>query len=194
MNSTNIPPTLKFYPLTQERWADFEQLFGERGATGGCWCMWWRIKRSDFEQQKGEGNKQAMKAIVESGEVPGILAYAAGQPIGWCAVSPREKYPVLNRSRILKPVDDTPVWSISCFFIDKNYRNQGITAKLLQAAVEYVKQQGGKVVEGYPVEPKKEQMPTVFAWTGFASTFEKAGFVECARRSETRPILRCYIH
>jgi len=194
MNSTNIPPTLKFYPLTQERWADFEQLFGERGATGGCWCMWWRIKRSDFEQQKGEGNKQAMKAIVESGEVPGILAYAAGQPIGWCAVSPREKYPVLNRSRILKPVDDTPVWSISCFFIDKNYRNQGITAKLLQAAVEYVKQQGGKVVEGYPGEPKKEQMPTVFAWTGFASTFEKAGFVECARRSETRPILRCYIH
>ncbi len=134
-----------------------------------------------------------MKTIVESGEIPGILAYANNRPIGWCSVAPREQFSVLGRSRILKPVDDRPVWSVVCFFIDKQYRHQGVTVKLLQAAVDYVREQGGRVVEGYPVEPKNDQMPSVFAWTGFASTFQKAGFVECARRSETRPIMRYYL-
>jgi GNAT superfamily N-acetyltransferase len=184
---------LQFLPLTKERWPDFAELFGERGACGGCWCMWWRLKRSQFERQKGEANKQAMKAIVEAGEIPGILAYAQGKPVAWCSVAPREQYPVLGRSRILKPVDETPVWSVVCFFVEKSHRNKGMSLRLLRAAVEYVKQQGGRVVEGYPVEPKKKRMPPAFAWTGFASTFEKAGFVECLRRSETRPIMRFYI-
>jgi hypothetical protein len=58
---------LRFYPLTAERWEDLEELFGERGASGGCWCMWWRLKRSEFERQKGEGNRLALKRIVDSG-------------------------------------------------------------------------------------------------------------------------------
>lgn len=103
---------LEFHPLTRERWSDFEELFGERGAYGGCWCMWWRLTRREFEQQQGEGNRQAMKAIVESVQVPGILAYAAGEPVGWCSVAPREHYGSLNRSPVLKRLDDTPVWSI----------------------------------------------------------------------------------
>jgi GNAT superfamily N-acetyltransferase len=184
---------IHYTPLTSERWPDFERLFGERGAVGGCWCMWWRIKRSEFERQKGEGNKQAMKTIVESGEVPGLLAYDGDTAIAWCSVAPREHFPVLQRSRTLKPVDDTPVWSIVCFLVKKGYRGQGLAAQLLRAAVEHVKEQGGSVVEGYPVEPRKDPMPTVFAYTGFASTFRKAGFVECLRRSETRPIMRYYI-
>jgi GNAT superfamily N-acetyltransferase len=155
--------------------------------------MWWKLKRSDFDRQKGEGNKQAMKAIVEEGNVPGILAYAGDQAIGWCAVAPRETYPVLSRSRNLKPVDDIPVWSITCFFVAKEYRHQGVTAQLLQAAVEHVRRQGGRVVEGYPVKPKSDDMPDVFAWTGFVSAFRQAGFVEVLRRSETRPIMRYYI-
>lgn len=187
------PSDLQFLPLTKERWPDFVELFGERGACGGCWCMWWRLKRSEFERQKGEANKQAMKAIVEAGQIPGILAYAQGKPVAWCSVAPREQYPVLGRSRILKPIDETPVWSVVCFFVEKSHRNKGMTFRLLRAAVEYVKQQGGRVVEGYPVEPKKKRTPPAFAWTGFASTFEKAGFVECLRRSETRPIMRFYI-
>lgn len=185
---------LEFLPLTPERWPHLEALFGERGATGGCWCMWWRLTRAEFERQKGEGNKQAFKAIVQAGDrIPGILAFEAGRPVGWCAVAPREEFPVLNRSRTLKPVDDTPVWSVNCFFVNKSRRNQGLTVKLLQAAIEYVRQQGGQVVEGYPVEPKKDEMPAVFAWTGFASAFQQAGFVEVARRSETRPIMRYHI-
>jgi GNAT superfamily N-acetyltransferase len=184
---------LEFYPLTRERWSDFEELFGPRGACGGCWCMWWRLKRSEFETQKGQGNRNAIKAIVESGEVPGILAYLQGKLVAWCPVAPREHYSALQRSRILKPVDETPVWSVVCFFVIKGRRRKGITPRLLRAAVEYVKQQGGRVVEGYPVEPRREPMPDASAYTGLAATFLKAGFTEVLRRSETRPIMRFHI-
>ncbi|MFQ5823506.1 MAG: GNAT family N-acetyltransferase [bacterium] len=184
---------LEFHPLTTARWADFEKLFGERGACGGCWCMWWRISRSQFEKHKGEKNKQAMRNIVESGEIPGILAYENSQPIAWCSVAPRNRFPVLQRSRILKPIDDKPVWSVVCFFVAKPYRRKGLTVRLLRAAIEYAKEQGSHIVEGYPVEPKKSSMPDVFAYTGLSSAFHKAGFVECLRRSETRPIMRFII-
>ena len=190
MKKKETLPGLEFHPLTSNRWKDFERLFGERGACGGCWCMFWRIKRSDFDRQKGEGNRKAMKAIVNSGEVPGILAYEGKKAVGWCSVAPRPTFPVLNRSRILKEIDDTPVWSVVCFFIDKGYRNKGLSVRLLQAAAEYIKQKGGAVLEGYPVEPRKGIMPAAFAWTGLASAFKKAGFLEVARRSETRPIMR----
>lgn len=181
----------QYHSLTPDRWGDLEALFGERGACGGCWCMWWRLKRSEFEKQKGEKNKAALKAVVDSGDVPGILAYANGSPIGWCALAPRETYPALERSRVLKRLDDKPVWSIVCLFIAKPYRRKGVSVELLKAAADYVRKLGGKIVEGYPVEPRTSAMPDAFAWTGLASAFRKAGFVECERRSETRPVMRC---
>jgi GNAT superfamily N-acetyltransferase len=181
---------LEFHPLTQGRWPDLEKLFGPRGACGGCWCMWWRLTRIQFFRQKGEGNKKAFKATVDSGKMPGILAYAEGQPAGWCAVGPREAYPALERSRVLKRVDDKPVWSVVCFFVAKPFRRKGLTARLLGAALDYVKSQGGEIVEGYPVEPREGWTPDPFAYTGLASAFRKVGFVEILRRSETRPIMR----
>lgn len=187
------PESLKVHPLTPERWADLETLFGKRGAVGGCWCMWWRVKRSEFERQAGEGTRLAMKAIVDSGAVPGLLAYLEDRPVGWVSVAPREQFPVLDRSRNLKRIDDAPVWSVVCFFIDKRYRNQGMTLSLLRAAIDYVKERGGQVVEGYPVDPKTEPMRDESAFTGLVSAFKQAGFVECLRRSEMRPIMRCYI-
>ena len=155
--------------------------------------MWWRLKRTEFERSKGDGNKQAMRQIVESGEVPGLLAYDGEKPVGWCSVAPREHFPVLQRSRILKPVDGTPVWPVTCFFVAKGYRGKGMNSRLLRAAVDYVREQGGKAMEGYPIVPRVDQVPTVFAFTGFASAFEGEGFVECLRRSETRPIMRLYL-
>jgi GNAT superfamily N-acetyltransferase len=155
--------------------------------------MWWRLKRSEFEKRKGAGNKRAMKAIVRRGEVPGIIAYAGKQPIGWCAVAPREDYGTLERSRILKPVDDRPVWSVVCFFVDKAYRGTGVSVELLRAAVAHARRHGARIVEGYPVEPKQDRMPDAFAWFGLASAFERAGFEEVARRSPTRPIMRFYV-
>jgi GNAT superfamily N-acetyltransferase len=184
---------IEVHPVTRERWPDFEALFGEHGACGGCWCMWWRLRRSEFERQKGEGNRQAIKAIVESDEVPGVLAYVGGVPAGWCCVAPRDRFPTLDRSRVLQRVDDAPVWSIVCFFVDRRFRNRGLSVHLLKAAIEYVRQQGGQIVEGYPTEPRTKRVAPAFVYTGLASAFRKAGFVECARRSETRPIMRFYL-
>jgi GNAT superfamily N-acetyltransferase len=152
--------------------------------------MWWRLKRSDFERQKGSANKLSMRSLVASGEIPGILAYVEGGPIGWCAIAPRESYSVLERSRVLKRIDDEPVWSVTCLFVKKERRNQNVSVELLRAAIEYVKERHGMIVEGYPVEPRTARMPDAFAWTGLVSAFKQAGFVECARASQTRPIMR----
>jgi len=182
---------LSFQPLTIDQWDDFVSLFGERGACGGCWCMLWRLSRKQFESQKGDGNKHAMKAIVDSGEIPGILAYHREKAIGWCAIAPRSSYPALSRSRILQPIDDQPCWSVACLFIDKPYRKKGISTELLRAASEYAKSRGAEWVEGYPVEPKsKRDISPAFAWTGINTAFVHAGFIEVARRSPTRPIMR----
>lgn len=186
-------PKLTFHPLTPARWADLERLFGERGACGGCWCMYWRLRRAQFEKQKGSGNKRALKKIVAAGEIPGLLAYAGSEPIAWCALGPRESFPVLDRSRILGRIDAQPVWSVVCFFVARPYRRHGITAKLLRAAVAYARQRGARIVEGYPVEPKAGVMPDVFAWTGLAASFGRAGFREVLRRSATRPLMRRFL-
>jgi GNAT superfamily N-acetyltransferase len=181
-----------FQPLTTATWNDFVELFGDKGACGGCWCMTWRLSAADYKKQKGEGNKKAIQQLVKKNKPIGVLAFSGNKAAGWCAVAPRNEYIRLENSRVLKPVDDQPVWSISCFFIQKNYRNKGLSKQLVKAAVEYAVSNGAKIIEGYPVEPKMSKMPDVFAWTGFTSPFIKAGFKEEARRSETRPIMRYY--
>lgn len=185
-----LPYPLAFYPLTPDRWDDFVRLFGAHGAYGGCWCMWWRETRSEFEKKQGAGNRRAMKKIVESGEAPGILAYAAGDPAGWISIAPRENYSALERSRVLKRLDDAPVWSIVCFFVGQEYRNRGIALPLIRAAVDYAAQHGAKAVEAYPTLPKKGKLPPVSVYMGIPSIFERAGFVECARPSTRKAIMR----
>ena len=179
----------EFHPVTPERWSDLAALFGPRGACGGCWCMWWRLTRAEFKKGQGDGNKRALKRIVDAGALPGILAYADGEPAGWCAVAPRKEYSHLERSRILKPVDAEPVWSVTCFFVAKGWRKRGLSAALLEAAVAFAAKRGAGIVEGYPIDSERPT-PDVFANTGLASAFRRAGFREAARRSPTRPIMR----
>lgn len=155
--------------------------------------MWFRIKRSNYEKEKGAANKKAFKKIVSSGKVPGILAYNNGEPVGWCAMEPRELFPVLAGSKILAKVDDKPVWSIVCFFVGKSFRRKGLTVELLKAAIQHAKTRGAKILEGYPVDPKAGAMPDAFAYHGLVDAFRKAGFKEVVRRSETRPIMRFYL-
>jgi len=188
-----VKSKFNFYPVTKENWKDFENLFGEKGACAGCWCMLWRLRRKEYDRLRGAGNKRKMKSLVYAGIVPGILAYDNEKPVGWCSVAPREDFPVLENSRVMKRMDDKPVWSVVCFYINKNFRKKGLSVELLNAAKKYVKNNNGKIIEGYPIEPKAEKSPDVFVWTGLASAFRKAGFKEIIRRSETRPILRYLI-
>jgi hypothetical protein len=121
-------PRFAIHPATPERWADLERLFGARGACGGCWCMYWLLPGAAFDLQKGEPNRLALMARVGGGEAPGLIGYQDDAPVAWCAVGPRARYPRLNRSRILAPVDDAPVWSLVCLFVARRFRRAGWSA------------------------------------------------------------------
>jgi len=155
---------LEFHPVTSARWKDLERLFGPNGACGGGWCMWWRLSNREFKVNKGVGNKRKLKKLMVDGIVPGLLAYDG----------------------------KLPVWSIVCLFVTRTARRKGISVALIKAAAEYVKKQGGHLIEGYPTEANKEH-PAPFVWMGVASAFREAGFEEAARRSPTRPIMRRYL-
>jgi GNAT superfamily N-acetyltransferase len=180
---------LDIQPLTPERWPDLERLFGPRGAYGGCWCMWNRLTNRQFEDATGDEKRDTFRSIVHD-RVPGLLAYEDGAPVGWVSLGPREEFGRVQRSRVTRAVDDLPVWSIVCFVIDRHHRRAGVGTALLEAAVEHARAHGAAAIEGYPVEPRNERMPDIYAWMGLASMFEAAGFSEIARRSETRPLFR----
>ena len=183
-------------PLTLARWDDFVKLFGPRGACAGCWCMWPRQTSADFARLRGDRNRRLMRRLVAKGEPVGLIAYVDGEPAGWCAIAPREKYGRLVRSRVLKALDGPAgagapgAWAAPCFFIARRHRGRGLTKRLLEAAVEFAAERGATLVEGYPIEPRKDRMPDVWLWHGHASIFRSAGFHEVARRSPTRPIMR----
>jgi GNAT superfamily N-acetyltransferase len=181
--------SLTVRPLTPERWDDFETLFGRNGACAGCWCMWWRMSQSEWLATKGDGTKRRMRALVRRGPPPGLLAYAGSEPVGWCAVAMRKDYPRLSRSKILAPVDDAPVWSVTCFFVRRDRRRRGVTVALLKEVTRWVARLGGQLIEGYPTDTDREQ-PGAFVHHGLLRAFEKAGFREVARRSKSRPIVR----
>ncbi len=180
-------------PLTPSRWPHFETLFGDNGACGGCWCMYWRLPRKQFTAGKYAGNRDAMRALVAAGARPGLLAYRDGEAIGWCSLAPRVAFPSLTRSRLFQALLDegeSATWSVSCLFVRRDHRRTGVSVALLRAAVEDAKARGARALEGYPQEPTKSAMADAFAWTGVASAFRAAGFREVARPSPTRPVMR----
>jgi GNAT superfamily N-acetyltransferase len=185
---------LTVFPVTSDRWPDLEKLFGANGAYAGCWCMWWRVRRSEFEHSTREERKAGLKALVDSEQAPGVLAYVEGQPVAWVSVAPRETYASLERSRTLRRIDEEPVWSIVCFFVAKPWRRKGLMVDLLRGVADYAAAQGATIVEGYPSDPPEgeEVQGGVTGFMGMASAFRKAGFVEVARPSPKRPIMRYY--
>ena len=181
---------LRIEPVTADRWPDLEALFGEVGACAGCWCQYWRKPAAAFEADTGAENRESLRQQVEAGPEPGLLAYRDDRPVGWCAVEPRERFPRLGNSRILAPIDDEPVWSVVCFYVAADHRDRGVSLALLEAAKAHVAERGGRVVEGYPTDARGDRKSPAFVWTGLAAAFERAGFVEVERRSETRPVMR----
>lgn len=180
---------IDIYPLSVESWQDFEKVMGPQGAYGGCWCMFWREKRKDFEKNCGEPNRLAMLRLVESGITPGIIAYRNEEPIGWCSVAPRAQFSSLNRAPIYKPIDKQSVWSIVCFYIPKPFRMQGLLKDLIIGAVRFSASQRAEIIEAYPVEVKEKREP-VDLYRGLYSIFVELGFREILRRKPNRPILR----
>lgn len=185
-------PSPAYLPLTARTWDALVTLFGARGACGGCWCMAWRLPPAAFRRQQGDGNKKALHALVKTGDPLGVLAFSGQVPIGWCAVAPRSQFVRLENSRILAPVDDKPVWSVTCLFLAKEYRKRGISAKLIAAAANFARKNDAAIVEAYPFD-QKTRLPDPFVWTGLASSYRNAGFKEAARRSPTRPIMRKHL-
>jgi GNAT superfamily N-acetyltransferase len=172
-------------PVTKERWPDLVELF-DRPIVRTCFCMYYR---KSGDTGAGAQNRQAMKKIVERGDVPGLIGYDKGVPVAWVSLGPREGYDRLKRSPIMKPVDDRPVWSIVCFFVADEARGKGMAARMLDAAVAYARSHGARLLEGYPVDRAGQSHPDTMFF-GAKSMFDAAGFREVARRKETRPVVR----
>jgi GNAT superfamily N-acetyltransferase len=180
---------IAIHPVTPERWDDLERLFGPGGASGGCWCMWFRRRASEFAKAKARENKADMRAMVEAGEEPGLIAYVDGEPAGWISLDRRERYARIENSRLFKRLDDKPVWSVVCFVIGKAYRRSGLSQRLLEGAIEYARGRGATTLEAYPVEPDGA-LTGDRGYQGIRSVFDRAGFREVARAANGRPVMR----
>jgi GNAT superfamily N-acetyltransferase len=179
-----------FHPLTPERWPDLERLFGPNGAYSGCWCMFWRQTGPEFHDSTGADRKKSFKAVCTKSETPpGVIAYRGDQPVGWVAIAPRADYKRFDNARVLVPIDDQPVWSITCFFIHRSARRQGLMEQLIAAAVAFAKDQGATIVEGYP-RPSAGKVASTTLYVGTTNCFARAGFKVVARPSDKRAIVR----
>jgi ribosomal protein S18 acetylase RimI-like enzyme len=171
--------------VTSDRWSDLAELFERKGPRGGtpmtagCWCMWWRKRTGDPAK-----NKRNMRAIVRAGREPGLLAYSAGEPIGWVSIAPREEYGQLVGSRVYRPQDDdVGTFSIVCFYVDRRAKRQGVAAELLDAAVARAGQRGARAIEAYAhaADPRD--------YMGTPELFERFGFTR-VREAGKRVVMR----
>ncbi|MFG3438977.1 GNAT family N-acetyltransferase [Nonomuraea sp. NPDC047897] len=173
-------------------WDDVTAVFGPNGACSGCWCLWFRVPGPEFEALPAGDRRDRLRSLVEApGPAPGLLAYAGGTPLGWCAVAPREEYPRVLRSPVTRPADrtETGVWAVTCFYVTREGRGRGVAAALLEEAVGYAAGHGATAVEGYPADTGR-RLPADELYHGWRSLFEEAGFTEISRRTPTRPVMR----
>lgn len=153
--------------------------------------MWFRVAPKTWSENGNVGNRAAMERIVAADEVPGLIAYDDGKPVGWISVAPRAAF-----ERIEGPKeggagggaspDSRSVWSVVCFFIRGGRRGQGVGTALLAAAIEHARRGGARVLEAYPVE--RDSPSNADAFTGLRSMFEKAGFREVGRFDRWRAV------
>jgi hypothetical protein len=181
-------------PLTPPRWLDFETVFQAKGCSIArcCWCMVYRQSGKQTVPPgttASEARRRQMKALVKQGPPPGLIGYCGKLPVGWVSLGPRCDYRKLQRSPVMKPVDDQPVWSLVCFVVPSEFRHQGAAKGLLEGAINYARKQGAMILEAYPVD-KAGPVSDQWLWHGTKSMYDKAGFVEIARRRPERPVMR----
>jgi GNAT superfamily N-acetyltransferase len=177
--------------VTADRWADVLSLFGDNGAYSNCWCTWWLLTASAWDAASKAERRDLLGAKVRAGDEPGLLAYRNGEPVGWCAVGPREWYGRLNspRSRVYRPIDDEATWVVNCFFIRKDKRGTGVATELLGAAVGHAAERGARILEAYPVDRSVKDVGSASLFVGTLSMFMAAGFEEVSRLND-RPLVR----
>jgi GNAT superfamily N-acetyltransferase len=175
-------------PLVPKLWPALEDLFGKNGACNGCWCMYWRLG-PEYHRRAREKNRRALRGIVKKGPPPGLLAFDGKRAVGWCQVTPRDDLGWLNRRRPFERVDTLPVWSISCFFVRRGYRRQGVMSALIAAALKATKCAHAPALEAYPVDTGRPGS-TANVFTGTALAFRRAGFKTVAPRIPSRPVMR----
>jgi GNAT superfamily N-acetyltransferase len=173
-------------PLTAQYWPVLAELLDQGGPAARCWCMAPRLG-AEYRRRRPDENRDDLHRIVEQGPPPGLLAFADETAVGWCQITPRSDVVAAELAWRTRRVDDVPVWLISCFYVRKGARRQGVMAALVEAAVEWARRAGAPAVEAYPLDGSVSPSATS---TGYASTFAAAGFVEVARRSPERPIMR----
>jgi len=182
-------------PLTPELWPAFERLFGRNGACMGCWCMYWRLPRKEYDAARGDAARRMMKKRVKEGPPPGVLAFAGDEAVGWLQIGPRADAPQWNTPRRvsapLKPEDaaDAAVWAATCFFVKPGMRRQGVTGVLLDAGIDLARANGARAIEACPVETEG-RMDSTSLYVGHVGVFERARFKEIARRKDNRPLMR----
>jgi GNAT superfamily N-acetyltransferase len=181
---------LKFDPLVSTNWEQFETLMGEKGGCGNCWCMFFRLPYKTFQEHKPAGNKRMMKQLVKNGLPQGLIASMGNEPVGWIAMAPREDYIKIENSRVFKRIDDKPVWSITCFFIKKEFRHRGLSQQLIKGAIDFAKKKKIKTLEAYPTLPYNKNVPHPFLWVGVLSSFIKNGFKIVKQNSKSRAMVR----
>lgn len=181
---------VEVHPATPGRWDDVVRLAGPDGFDMGCWCMWWRTPNAELARRRDGEAQAGLQRLVDDDQQPGLIAYRAGEPAGWAAVAPRPAYRRLARTQKLQPVDDAPgVWSVPCLYVGGQHRRSGVAEALLAAAVDHAAAHGAQVLEAYPVDTGGGRRPAARMSTGPLSLFERAGFVEVARRGG-RPTVR----
>jgi GNAT superfamily N-acetyltransferase len=188
------PASLEVHPLDAKRWKDLETLFNGRGGAQvrGCWCMCYRRSgRTEVPagMSRAEYNKCSLRSLVDRRVVPGLIGYRDGKPIAWVSFGPREDFKKLERSPVMKAVDDKPVWSVVCFYTAKEARGERLAEAMLQGAIDYARAHGAKLVEAYPVDKRARDRDDSM-WFGAKSMYDRAGFIEVARRKPARPVVR----
>ena len=163
------------HPVTPDRFEDFADVVNPRRRQTHCWCLSPRLPAAQIAELGGGSREQAMRRLCEREHPPGVVTYLDGVPVGWCSISPRSEIPRLQASKLIRPVDDVPVWSIICVVVRSGHRRKGVTQHLLGGALAYAAEQGAPAVEAHPVDPPG-RMDLTMAFVGTRAMFERVGF------------------
>lgn len=174
--------------IDPKTWKDFEKLFQRHGGVwGGCWCMYYHVAEG-WSRRTPRQNRADKKELAQNGRTHGLLLYNDGDPIGWCQYGPAEELPKIDRKRSYSRPKD--FWRLTCFFVDKRYRNRGVARLLLDAALLFMKERRVKMVEAYPIDISRGKYRSDFLWPGTLKLFESAGFEVVGNLGKKTKIVR----